>query len=113
VTRVPSRVLSAASSTSRRFLNCLLVTASDSVLPPSMALVSLAKSNASPCLGLTQDAQLVRVDIMSLILESVSPRPLMVDALGALKESDILTAALTNNFRSREGDRFASTLAEV
>ena len=51
---------------------------------------------------------------MSLILDSCTPRPLMLEALGVLREGDYKTAALTNNFRSRaSGDRFSSALTEL
>ena len=52
--------------------------------------------------------------LMSLILESCTPRPLMLEALGILRDSEIKTAALTNNFRSQAGDdRFTSALVDL
>lgn len=51
---------------------------------------------------------------MDLILDSCTPRPFMLEALGILQEHEIRTAALTNNFKSRaSGDRFASALSEL
>ena len=51
---------------------------------------------------------------MALILDSCTPRPLMLDALAVLREGEVRTAALTNNFRSaKSDDRFAASLATL
>ena len=53
-------------------------------------------------------------EIIQLILQSCTPRPLWVEALGLLRSSQVKTAALTNNFRSSAGDdRFSTSMAEI
>ena len=54
--------------------------------------------------------------LMDAILRSVAPRPLMLDALAALREEPgrLRTAALTNNFRAESGrDGLSDSLAQV
>ena len=49
-----------------------------------------------------------------MLLESCTPRPLMLEALGVLRSHDLRTAALTNNFRSVRGDDvFSHAVSEL
>ena len=53
-------------------------------------------------------------ELIRVILDSCTPRPLMTEALGILRESRVRTCALTNNFRSATGDdRLASSIREL